>query len=123
MDLAGLFQTFSGLNLLEKRQVSSELLELVFFAKDQAAWLDRLTQSLGPAFKALNESPSAEAKTLADSFGGIRKNQAMFKRDEGENVVIALLWPWENQEHITLKIFNQPLPEAKPKKGIWPFGK
>ncbi|MFH1414017.1 MAG: hypothetical protein ABIG56_04145 [Candidatus Omnitrophota bacterium] len=45
-----------------------------------------------------------EAEAIVDNFGGVRSNQTLyFMNKEGEKM-FAMLWPWSDEEHTTIKI-------------------
>jgi hypothetical protein len=84
----------------------SEYLEAVVGKKDLESLKAVLTKHLGPAAK----QPGIEAdfpegiQSLVDAIGGVRMDQSLFYRQEGNNIFYAVLWPWEsNPERITLK--------------------
>jgi len=60
----------------------------------------RLELLLGQAQK----EPSAAAKEAVSGFGGINKGQTLYYYGEGPNFIFAMLWPWQDGEHITLKM-------------------
>jgi hypothetical protein len=40
---------------------------------------------------------------IADNYGGVRDGQTLYYSQEEKEVVFALLWPWSDGEHITIK--------------------
>ncbi|MFH1355156.1 MAG: hypothetical protein ABIH19_03300 [Candidatus Omnitrophota bacterium] len=56
-----------------------------------------------PAYPSEKElSPEAEA--IVDNFGGVRSNQTLYFVNEDGKITFAMLWPWSDEEHITIKI-------------------
>lgn len=37
-------------------------------------------------------------------FGGVMKGQTLYYLKEGSSCIFAMLWPWQNKQHITLKM-------------------
>jgi hypothetical protein len=65
-----------------------------------------LTAYFGSPFKPEGHAPSAKAERHAKPYGGIRKDQTMYFREEGDLCECALLWPWGNGVCITVKIIQ-----------------
>ncbi|MCH1928123.1 hypothetical protein L6232_25345, partial [Shewanella sp. C31] len=78
----------------------------VILNTDMAEWNKLLEEFLGPPAKAANEKPSKEQKKLTGSQGGIDKGQTLFKKESEGNLIVAMLWPWGDGAHTTLKIFQ-----------------
>lgn len=98
-----LFQA-KDLGVYERRSLSAEYCELVFFSKDLAAWYGILSSALGDPRKPPGCEPSVSDLDLTRKTGGIRINQTLFEKDFGEETIIAKIWPWEDGEHMTLKM-------------------
>lgn len=56
-----------------------------------------------PSEKAL----SLLAKNVIDKFGGIRPNQTLYLFHDDKKTIFAMLWPWMDGEHATIKIFQE----------------
>jgi len=67
--------------------------------------------------KRSGEKPSAEAKRMTAAYGGIRKSQTLYYLKQNDREYCAMLWPWEDGEHITLKVIqidpHQPVPSSR----------
>jgi hypothetical protein len=63
-----------------------------------------LTDYFGTPLKPEGHSPSGEANRRAEPYGGIRKDQTMYFRQDAEHAECALLWPWGSGTRITVKI-------------------
>ena len=94
----------SALEVFEKRSVSEDYLELVFFNKDMEGWNSIFIDIFGPPLKPQGINPTQEHSQLTSDYGGIQKNQILFKKDHDRGIVILMLWPWSDGEHITLKM-------------------
>ena len=93
-------------NVYEKRLITDEYGELVFFNKDIAELNKLLSDMLGPAVKPKGIQPTKEDKLLTKEYGGIRIEQTLFKKDYNDISIIAMLWPWQSTEHTTLKVIS-----------------
>lgn len=47
---------------------------------------------------------SIKARELINGFGGIMPGQTLYFRDEGNESIFAMLWPWQDGLRTTLKI-------------------
>ncbi|OGX10898.1 MAG: hypothetical protein A2351_06430 [Omnitrophica bacterium RIFOXYB12_FULL_50_7] len=65
-----------------------------------------LTVYFGPPLKPEGHSPSGKANRHAKPHGGIRKDQTMYFRQDGECAECALLWPWGGGSRITIKVIQ-----------------
>ena len=92
------------LKVFEKRTVSDEYAELVFCNEDMEKLNKILTDVLGPAIKPKDMQPTDEHLQLTEDYGGGRANQTLFKKERDGALVIAMLWPWSDEEHTTLKV-------------------
>lgn len=66
--------------------------------------LEELMLKLDSFFGPAQNKPSAQAQEAVGEFGGITKGQTLYFCQEGESFVFAMLWPWQDGEHITLKL-------------------
>ncbi|MFA5101272.1 MAG: hypothetical protein WC547_10345 [Candidatus Omnitrophota bacterium] len=52
-----------------------------------------------------SDSPiSAEIKAAITQYGSVMAGQTLYAMQEGSHVIFAMLWPWGDREHITLKM-------------------
>ncbi|MFC1631523.1 hypothetical protein ACFL2I_03110 [Candidatus Omnitrophota bacterium] len=94
----------SNLPVDEKREVSDDYAELVFFNKELNQWNETIAGILGPAAKPSGEKPSDEDAQITEEFGGIFDNQTLFKKELPQSTIIAMFWPWQDEIHTTLKV-------------------
>ena len=102
MNLQEIIAELIKLDVYEKRSISDDYGELVLL--NTPALHKTLTDIFGPAMKESNEKPDKEMIILAKEYGGIRNNQTLFKKDSQSCILIAMLWPWDDAQHITLKL-------------------
>ena len=75
-----------------------------------------LTAYFGPPLKPEGCSPSGEANRRAKPYGGIRKDQTMYFRRDGDHCECALLWPWGSGARITIKVSQS---KSSGSEGSW----
>ena len=93
-----------GLNIDTTREFTDEYGELVFSSKDIKQWSKILTDILGPAVKPEGAKLVKEDKKITNNYGGIRREQTLFRKEFGGIVIIAMFWPWSDGESVTLKL-------------------
>lgn len=102
--LKEIIERCSGLNIEDKRKLTDEYGEFVFSSKDIEQWSEILTDILGPAVKPEGGKPAKEDKKITDDYGGVRRDQTLFRKEFDGFVIIAMFWPWSDEESITLKL-------------------
>ena len=88
----------------ESRAQTEEYFEAVIAKEGLEAMHKILTAYFGPPLKPEGRSPSGEASRRAKPYGGIRKEQTMYFRQDGDLAECALLWPWGSGARITIKV-------------------
>jgi len=88
----------------ESRAQTDEYFEAVIAKTGLDALHLLLTAYFGPPLKPEGCAPSWEASRRAKPYGGIRKDQTMYFRKDGEHSECALLWPWGSGTRITVKL-------------------
>ena len=77
--------------------------EAVFFKQDLVQVSAKLSVVLGemvyPGVKPLEK----KIETLVSEYGGIQKGQSLYLKEIGDFIMLAMFWPWQDGEHITLK--------------------
>jgi len=88
----------------ESRAQTNEYFEAVISKEGLDALHKILAEYFGPPLKPEGAAPSLKAKQIAAPYGGIRKEQTMYFRQNGEHAECALLWPWGSGARITIKV-------------------
>lgn len=104
MTLTEILEKYSDLSIEERRCISDDYVWLVFYNKEMEKWNKVFNNILGPALKAAGRAPTAEDMSLTEEYGGIRRNQTLFKKEFDDAVVIAMFWPWQDNIRTTLKM-------------------
>ena len=96
----------------ESRSQTEEYFEAVISQAGLGPLHKILTAYFGPPLKPEGHLPSDEANRHAKLYGGIRKDQTMYFRREGDHSEYALLWPWGSGARITIKVIQSkgPIP-------------
>jgi len=104
MTLQELSRKWEQLKICEQRADREDYLELVFFSEDAGQWIELLSACLGPARKDSGAEPAEDHLSLAKPFGGIYEDQVLFFQEFTGHSVLAMLWPWQDDAHTTLKV-------------------
>lgn len=90
------------LNIHETRQISDDYCELVLFNKDMEKWNEIISENLGPPIKPAGVLTTDDILALTHDLGEIVDHQTLFKKDFDDSSVLAMFWPWQDNEHTTL---------------------
>ena len=86
------------------RTESDAYFEVVFLK----AKLGEYTAALNGIFGKISwpsDSPiPPEVKAAITQYGSVMAGQTLYATQEGSRVIFAMLWPWGDREHITLKM-------------------
>lgn len=104
MTLKEIMDKCNNLSVEQHRTNTDDYIELVFYTKDTEQWGKALGGLLGLPAKPVGADPSEGDQILTRGYGGIHKNQTLFKNSFDENGVIAMFWPWQDGTHTTLKL-------------------
>jgi len=88
----------------ERRSLRMEYGELVFYNEDMDAWQGMLVKTLDAPVKPVGDFPTKQDLSLTAPYGGIYDNQTLFKKEFEGGTLIAMLWPWQDRTHTTLKM-------------------
>jgi len=84
-------------NFFEAVVVNNELGNLI-------ASLDNI---FGPPVWPSKNQLSSRVQEMVKDFGGIRSGQILYSSEEGNVTIIAMIWPWQDHYHITIKIIQK----------------
>lgn len=93
-----------ALKVYEIRKQTDDYLEYVIFTKDIKEWEGVMSGILGEAVKKAGEMPSMKDMGLCNRYGSILKEQVLFRKEFLDLTVIAMFWPWKNNQYTTLKM-------------------
>lgn len=102
--LSQLDNKIMSLNIFKKRKTSPTYREVVFFNKDAKKWNRILSGKLGAPVKSKWNGHDKSLERLTRKFGGIRKGQTVYVKEYDDFSVVAMIWPWKDKQHSTLKL-------------------
>jgi len=89
------------------REESSDYFEAVIDKSELMNLASRLENFFGPRIWPSKNKLSEEVVNSIREFGGVMPDQALYFRKTNNKGAFAMLWPWQNGEHITVKISNR----------------
>lgn len=102
--LSSLDKKFQSLTICKQRKSNDTYREIVFFNKDIKKWDRLLSGNLGTPVKSKWAAPDKSLNKIARKFGGIRKGQTVYMKEYDNFSILAMLWPWKDKQHTTLKL-------------------
>jgi hypothetical protein len=88
----------------EVRVDNDELFEAVIQKKNLEALNAKLVSVFGPTAWPSENKLSNEVHNIIQHHGGIMAGQSLYFTHIDNSPVFAMLWPWGDKEHITLKM-------------------
>jgi hypothetical protein len=104
MKLEEIIDKCGGLSIREKRCVTEDYIELVFYSKELEKWSRIISDILGPANKPAGVKPTTDDLNLTKNSGGIRFDQTLYGKVFKDDIIIAMFCPWQDDLHTTLKM-------------------
>ena len=105
MVLKEIAEKCGALGVDQERRITEEQVDLVFLNEDTDQWNKLFSDIFGNAAKTAGKEPTEEDQRLTEAYGGIRKEQTLFKKQSNGKTVIAMFWPWQDGIHTTLKMY------------------
>lgn len=107
MQFSELKAQVKGVSYGELRSEDDNYLEVVI-VKDKAGEVCRkLEEFFGPPLWPSENKLSFEIEDVIKKFGGIGVGQTLYFSHQPDNIVFAMLWPWGDGNHITVKLAQQ----------------
>lgn len=80
--------------------------EAVIVSGEMNNLIPRLEGFFGPPEFPSKKRLSGKIKENVDAYGGIMPGQTLYYSNEGSDTIFAMLWPWQDKQHITLKVIK-----------------
>jgi hypothetical protein len=81
--------------------------EAVILKEELTKLTERLANLFGsPAWPSKNRL-SFRIQEAIKGFGGIMPGQTLYSLEQGSDAVFAMLWPWQDGKHTTIKIIKK----------------
>jgi hypothetical protein len=93
------------LEVYQQRCITDKCVDIAFDNAAVKKLMGILTSHFGPATKPAGTNPTEDDLRITESYGSIHSEQTLFKKELDDFIIIAMLWPWQDDAHTTLKIF------------------
>jgi len=104
MNVSDILQRCSHLKIENKNDISKDFVERVFLKNELKDWEKILSDLLGPAAKPAGEKTTEAFLDLTIKYGGILDDQTLFYKKFEDSSIIAMIWPWKDNNQVTLKL-------------------
>ena len=95
---------FDALRIHEKRSLTDNLYDIVFYSEDEIKWTEVFEAEFGPPIKKKGDPLPADEQHWISATGGIWKDQTLYGKIIDNGIAIAKFQPWKDGKHITLKL-------------------
>jgi len=86
---------------------SDNYFEAVIVKNELAELTTRLQRLFGSPVQPSDKRLSLQVQEMIKEFGGIRPDQSLYFWNEGKDAIFAMLWPWQDGLHTTVKIIQK----------------
>ncbi|TAM42289.1 hypothetical protein EPN54_01175 [bacterium] len=107
MDFIAIKKDIKALSFDSLRTDCDNFFEGVIVKKELEKLNTQLKSFLGDPVYPSQGRLTHEVKETVDSFGGIMPGQTLYYKDSGTNRILAMLWPWQDGQRVTVKIIQQ----------------
>lgn len=107
MEFSAIKDAVKNLGFEALRADKDDYFEAVFIREGIAKLNESLKNLLGEPVWPSNDKLTLQVQEAISGFGGIHEGQTLYFRNEGAGVIFAMLWPWSDGQHTTIKIINK----------------
>ncbi len=106
MSIKEMIEKCEQLNFHEKRILTDDCGDFVVLNEEMEKLNPHLTKYLNFPIKPPGVTPTKADMKLTDYYGGIQKKQTLYFKNNNQEAILAMCWPWSNGACITIKIFR-----------------
>jgi hypothetical protein len=107
MDFEKIIKALKGIHFVVLRSDDAGYFEAVITGEQLQRLIGQLDFFFGKAvFPSKNKLTSGILRDI-NAFGGIMPGQTLYYSRGNDGVIFAMLWPWQDKEHITIKIVKK----------------
>lgn len=107
MQFAELIKELKGINFDTVRNGSDACFEAVFLNNESANLIAVLEKFFGPSAYPSKDALAGEITEIVNEYGGIMSGQTLYFLKQEDGIALAMLWPWRDARHTTLKIIKK----------------
>lgn len=100
-------EEMKGIFFKSLREDTNEYFEAVAVKEEMPRLKEKLEKFFGaPVWPSQKEIPTRIEEAIAE-YGGILPGQELYFLDKDNEVMFAMLWPWNDGKHATVKIIKK----------------
>ena len=107
MNIVDMLESIKQIPILQLQEKEGNFFGAVLKNSELKGIQEILRTFFGQPLKPKDVLVSQDVTDLSCQYGGIRANQTLYYRKEGNNVTLAMIWPWDDNQRFTLKIINE----------------
>lgn len=104
MQFSEIKKEIAGVNFETRRLDSDDYFEAVIVKDELLKLTEKLEKFFGPPALSSKSKLSTQIKEAIKEFGGVRSDQTLYFWSQESDTIFAMLWPWADRSHITLKL-------------------
>lgn len=104
MEFNELKTTLKSVGFETARKEDERYLEVVVVKKQLADLVIKLDEFFGTSVWPGDQELSPEVHDVIKDYGGIMRGQTLYFWHQNGSFIFAMLWPWQDGEHTTLKV-------------------
>jgi len=95
------------------RTDNDDYFEAVVIRDEVAKLKERIEKFFGAPSYPSKDKLAPQVEQRIKEFGGIMSGQTLYFLNDGEKNILAMLWPWQDGYHTTIKLIQQKDKESK----------
>lgn len=107
MDFETIKNSLKDVKLDSTRLDCANQFEAVVIKEEVDKLVSRLNSFFGPPAFPSKKRLTLEMRQTVDAFGGLMSGQTLYYTSQGNDVIFAMLWPWKDEEHTTVKVIKK----------------
>lgn len=107
MELKEIREKLEGIKFEEVRADKNTYFEAVVVNNELTTLISKLENIFGSPVWPSKDPLSLDVQGMVKDFGGIRSGQTLYSFEDSSATIIAMLWPWHDEYHITIKVIQK----------------
>ncbi|MBU1044728.1 MAG: hypothetical protein KJ915_10075 [Candidatus Omnitrophica bacterium] len=104
MTAKDIIKKLDKLDIYQQRRVADNYAEIVILNSEIFICAEIMDELMGAPVSAAGIKPTEQDIADTKDFGGIFDEQTLYKKDFDRARILVMFWPWQDGEHITLKV-------------------
>lgn len=104
MEFKQIIQEIKAVKFNVIRVESDDYLEAVILRDQLSLLIEKLEKTFGKPVLSSSAGLPKEIEDIIGDFGGTREDQTLYFMKDKKYSYFAMLWPWSDEYHITIKV-------------------